>query len=268
VDVVALPGGFTGNTGGTEEGGREMGLLGESLEEITHQGRHGAVDTIGRSDLQWRHGKRTSLRSIKDAGMLHKRVGVLMKLRKKVVKRTITSVTNACRRSGWQDKHRIQAWAYGGYITKIVMDTFDFYVSLHQHLLQMADVDQAGWDYAHMELEHHIDELSTIRDTADYRLQALCMIYSYLRDGHNGGWYSTELHNKRNLVLLRGRQGGNDDFHCPKCGTSLHGGGRPCCPWKNCNDEQAQKHGQAAIRKLAYKTKGKAKKDDDEDEDP
>jgi hypothetical protein len=191
-----------------------------------------------------------------------------MKLRKKVVKRTITSVTNACCRSGWRDQHRIQAWAYGGYITKMVIGTFDFYVSLHQHLLQMADVDQAGWDYVQTELEHHTDELSTIRGTADYRLQALCMIYSYLLDGHNGGWYSTELQNKRNLVLLRGQQGGNDDFHCPKCGTFLHGGGRPCCPWKNCDDEQAQKHGQAAIRKLAYKTKGKAKKDDDKEEDP
>jgi hypothetical protein len=169
---------------------------------------------------------------LKDAGMLRKRIAVLMKLRMKVVKRTITSVTNACRRSGWRDQHRIQAWAYGGYITKMVIGTFDFYVSLHQHLLQMVDVNQAGWDYVHTELEHHTDELSIIRDTADYWLQALCMIYSYLQDGHNGGWYSMELQSKRNLVLLRGQQGGNDDFHCPKCGTFLHGGGHPVAPGK------------------------------------
>jgi hypothetical protein len=185
----------------------------------------------------------------------------------------VTSTTNACKRSGWTDDHRIQAWAYGGYLTKMVLDSFDLYVSLHQHLLQMADVERASWDYVQLEIEHHTEELATIRDTADYRLQALGMIYTYLRDNHNGGWYSSGLQNKRNIALLKGTSVEVASHGCPKCGTSLHSGGRGNCPWKNCKDEQAHQYGQAAIRKLSSGTgnkrerKGKNQKDDDTEDE-
>jgi hypothetical protein len=79
VDVVALPGGLSGSSIGTEDS-NEIGLIGEALEELTHQGRSGTVDTVGRADLQWRNGKRTSLRTIKNEDVLRKRFGILIKL--------------------------------------------------------------------------------------------------------------------------------------------------------------------------------------------
>jgi hypothetical protein len=156
VDVVALPDGLSGSSIGAEGGN------GEVLEELTHQGRSGTVDTVGRADLQWRNGKRTSLRTIKKEDTLRKRFGILIKLRHKVAKRMVTSTTNACKRSGWTDDHRIQAWAYGGYLTKMLLDSFDLYLSLHQHLLQMADVERATWDYVQLEIKHHTEEPATI----------------------------------------------------------------------------------------------------------
>jgi hypothetical protein len=256
VDVVAIPGGFSG--GIDESGSNEMALLGEAMEELVSQGRN-QMEGASKADLHWRSGKRTSLRQVKSLDALRKRIKVLLKLRDKVIKHTIIAVRNACKRGGWQDLERIEAWAHGGYITRITRDAMDYYLSLHQHLMGLL-IAGAPWDYVKMEQDHHVEELDLIRTTQDSRLQALCALYAYLRDGQSKNWHSDELQYKRNMDIFarEGGQGGDDlstlggsSGHCLKCGTSLHSGGKANCPWNGVSDAQAKKNANKVIRNMA-----------------
>jgi hypothetical protein len=265
VDVIAIPGGFTGGTDESE--GNEMALLGEAMEELVSQGRN-QMEGAAKADLHWRSGKRTSLRQVKSLDMLRKRVNVLLKLRDKVIKHTIIAVRNACKRGGWQDAERIEAWAHGGYITRITRDALDYYLSLHQHLMGLFSAG-APWDYVKMELDHHVEELDLIRSTADSRLQAILFLYAYLRDGQNKNWHSDSLQYKRNMdIFARHGEGvtpaatpgddvstlGSNSGHCPKCGTGLHSGGKANCPWNAMSDAQAKKNANKVIRNMANPT--------------
>jgi hypothetical protein len=254
-------------SGGVDEsGGNEMALLGEAMEELVSQGRS-QMEGAAKADLHWRSGKRTFLRQVKNLDSLRKRIKVLLKLRDKVIKHTIIAVRNACKRGGWQDSQRIEAWAHGGHITHITRDAMDYYLSLHQHLMRLL-IAGAPWDYVKMEQDHHVEELDLIRMTQDSRLQALCALYAYLRDGQGKNWHSDELQYKRNMdIFARQSEGGlptggpSNDIstlgssyasHCPKCGTNLHSGGKANCPWMGMSDTQAKKNAQKAIRNLVH----------------
>lgn len=269
IDVAALPGGFA--SGGVEEANdSELTFIGAALEEMAHQGRGGTVESVGRSDLQWRSQRKTTIRTIKDEKTLRKRCKTLMKLRDKVVSRMGKASISACRRSGWTDENRMEAWGYGGYMIRITLASFDYYVSLHNHWLELISIDEADFSYVAMEIDHHAEELEVIRDTSEYRLQCLCLIYSYLRDNHGSGWFSAALQSKRNMELLKGTGSVISDMSggaCIKCGTTLHTGGKQECPWKNAKDGDARRKGQEALRKLAGGWK-KLKKDEGDDDDP
>ena len=175
VDVVALPGGYHG---GVEEdsGGNDMALLGVAMQELVHQGRT-TTENAMKSDLNWRSSKRTSLKEIRSMEQLRKRIKVLLKLRSKCTKSMMRSVRNACKRGGWIDQGQLEAWAQGGHFTRIVRDTLDWYLSLHQHLMGLAITD-APWSYVQVEIDHHVEEMEVIRNTQDSRLQALCSLYA------------------------------------------------------------------------------------------
>ena len=94
---------------------------------------------------------------------------------------------NKCKQAGWIDPNFINAWSQGGYYTRLVRDTMDYWISLHQHFMSLAS-SGANYQYVWVEIQHHIDELDLIRQTQDSRLQAMCAIYAYLRDGHKSSW--------------------------------------------------------------------------------
>jgi hypothetical protein len=175
--------------------------------------------------------------------MLCKRVSVLLKLCDRIIKQTITLVRNACKQGGRQDPERIEAWAHGGYITRVTQDALDYNLSLHQHLMGLSS-SGAPWDYVNkMELDHYVEELGLIRATADSWLQAILFHCAYLRDGQNKNWHSDSLQHKRNMDVFSCHNEGTgisgDDAsnigsalsHCPKCSSNLHTGGRANCPW-------------------------------------
>jgi viroplasmin and RNaseH domain-containing protein len=260
VDIVAIPGGFYGGSGdNVDENHSDMTLLGEAMEELVNQGRS-QFEGSGKADLHWRSDKRTSLRNLKSLEQLRKRIKVLVKLRDKVVKVTIKAVRNACRRAGWVDIARVDAWSHGGFYTRIIRDSMDGYLSLHQHLLGLATSD-APWKYTQVEIEHHVEEMEIIRNTQDSRLQALCALYAYLRDGQDKNWHSNSLQYKRNMELYSKMSDGGsqasygDDgggVHvCEKCQTCLHKGSRNDCPWGHLGDDRAKKEGSRALRRLA-----------------
>jgi len=68
------------------------------------------------------------------------------------------AVRNACKRGGWLDQGEVEAWVQGGQYTRIVRDTMDWYLSLHQHLMGLATTE-APWSYVQIEIDHHVEEM-------------------------------------------------------------------------------------------------------------
>jgi hypothetical protein len=115
----------------------------------------------------------------------------------------------------------------------------DCYLSLHQHLLGLATSD-VPWEYTQVEINHHhVEEMEVIRNTCDSRLQCLCALYCYIRDGQVNNWHSNSLQYKHNMeVFSRVSDGGSVSsnveesggggysmYVCEKCKTCLHTGG-------------------------------------------
>jgi hypothetical protein len=262
VDVVALPGGFTGGT--DEKEGSDLAMMSAALEELVHQGRS-TTESSMKSDLQWRSDKRTGLRSVQDPTALGKRLKDLLKLRDRVIKNMIRATVNVLKRAGWSDMDAINAWAVGGYFTKMIRDSMDAWIALHQHLLGMATTENVPWDYVQVEISHHVEELELLRNTQDSRLQALCANYIYLRDGHAGSWHSTSLQYKRNAEIFskvaesdycrpfaEHAGGAVKSFPgCGHCGTILHTGGKLQCPWKKFSKKKAKVKANATLLALA-----------------
>jgi hypothetical protein len=263
IDVVALPGGFLQGVDSNEGG--DLAMMSQALEELVHQGRS-VVEGSSKSDLQWRSDKRTHLRTVKSGSVLVKRIKALLKLRGRVLKNTVKMVSNLLRRAGWNDPDLIDSWATSGFVSRIVRDSMDAWISLHQHLLGLSTTEGVPWSYIKVEIDHHVEELELIRNTQDSRLQALCSIYCYLRDSCSGNWYSTSLQYKRNTSLYcqatglcspggaLGFPGGGDAPQsanaCTHCGTTLHQGGKSSCPWRSRSKKQAKKASNQALRML------------------
>jgi hypothetical protein len=199
VDVVALPGGFTG--GNDEKEGSDLAMTSAALEELVQQGRSSNESTM-KSDLQWRSGKRTGLRSIKSLTDLTKRFKDLLKLCNCVIKNMIKATVNALKQASWTNMEAINAWDVRGYFMKMLCNTMDAWIALHQHLLGLAITENVPWAYVQVEINHHVEELELLRNAQDSRLQALCANYIYVRDGHAGSWLSTALQNKRNAEIF------------------------------------------------------------------
>jgi hypothetical protein len=117
VDVMALPGGFTG--GNEEKEGSDMAMMSAALAELVQQGRS-STENATKSELHWRSDKRIGLRYIKDLNTLIKRLKDLLKLRDRVLKNMIKATVNVLKRAGWTDMDAINAWGVGGYFTKLV----------------------------------------------------------------------------------------------------------------------------------------------------
>jgi hypothetical protein len=118
------------------------------------------------------------------------------------------------------------------------------------------------WSYVHTEIQHHVEEMSLKRSTADSQIQALVFLYCYLRDAHAVGWQSTSLQAQRNVELFSqecnpedsdceptNTQGTNMSLlTCQKCGTALHSGGMRNCPWGNLSNNKAKAAAAKSIR--------------------
>jgi hypothetical protein len=189
-DGVSLPGAYQPSVTEDESG---LALFAQSMAEMAH-GSKLDTEIFGWPDLNWRAAGRTSLRGINTEEKLRKRIQALIKLSQRVRKQTIRLMTNGLKKVGWTDEGAVQAWAHGGPVYRLVSDSLEYNMSLLQHLI-------GPWSYVQTEIDHHVDEMSTIRAVADTRLQVLVQLYCYLRDGHAGSWQSTSLQTQRNVEL-------------------------------------------------------------------
>ena len=154
-----------------------------------------------------------------------------------------------------------------GLITRISRDAMDFYVNLHFHLASQALEAQLrgydGWKFIKRDVLHHTEALEELRTLYDSRLQAMCAIYIYLRDGMKGGWHNASLQAARDLEMwtapaTRSRTPTiteteeEEALVCPKCGTNaIHGTNKANCPWKLASAKKAKAEAQKFIRNMA-----------------
>ena len=255
-DAVALPGMFCGMEDSDQSSSNEMTMLGEAMEELVNQKRHGG-EQLGRSDLHWRTDRRISLQNIKSLNDLFKRVTTLQKLEQKVRKRMLGVTGNACKYAGITDASKVHSWSNYGWLTTIVMRTLSYYIGLHQHLL--CNGQTSGWDYIQVEKDHFLEELRLIRHTADSRIHCICLQYALLRDGHKNNWFNSNIQQSRNLLAfghpsgalsMRAGTAPPSEGICPKCLTTLHGPNSDFCPWKNQSDENARKNAAQTLRSM------------------
>jgi hypothetical protein len=166
--------------------------------------------------------------------------------------------------AGFVDGACIDTWAYGGFVTRIVLVALNDYVSLHFHVLAQANSGM-HWSYIQAEIDFHVGKLSSPRGLYPTRTQALCAIAIYLRDGAARIWSSATLQRRRKLELYTlanrvgdggtGTSAGRTSI-CSRCLTALHGGSVAACPWWNDSDPIARQSGSQALLRLADPTTG------------
>jgi hypothetical protein len=255
VDVVAIPGMSAGGTSDSE-----ATIIGAALENLA--GTRQLADKGYRIDNQWTQAKRTSLRQVTSIEFLRERTNEVIAARDVVTAYLVRTTRATLREAGFVDSAFIDAWAHGGFVTRIVLRALDDYISLHFHLLIQAN-NGVPWSYIQPEIDFHVGKLSSPRGLYPTRTQALCAIAIYLRDGAARSWTSATLQNRRNVELYtlanRVGDGGTGTGAgrvsvCSKCLTALHSGSVSACPWRNRTDLIARQAGARALLRLADPT--------------
>jgi hypothetical protein len=128
---------------------------------------------------------------------------------------------------------------------RIVRDTLHLYVGLLTHLAGINNT--RGWSVCLPQLQHHAEKLGLLRGKYRHRVQLMCKVYIYLRDGQSKNWMSLKLQYAE-LTSLRAQVQGNGEtggivhgYGCSHCKSGLHGGGRTACPWKDKTSNEAKK---------------------------
>ena len=87
----------------------------------------------------------------------------------------------------------------------------------------------------------------------------ICKMYIYLREGQNKNWMSlklqsAEISSLRSQLGQQGEDGGTQGYNCSHCKSSLHGGGKGACPWKDKSSNEAKKSAAAFMVRMASGT--------------
>ena len=136
---------------------------------------------------------------------------------------------------------------------RIARDTLHSYMSLINHLAGVNNT--RGWEACQTQLQYHGGKLSQIRGKYRQRLQMICRVYTYLRDGQSRTWMSlklqeTEISNIRSQLSQPGVEAAQG-YSCSHCKSALHGGGRTSCPWVNKSASEAKKAANAFMARMA-----------------
>jgi len=126
-------------------------------------------------------------------------------------------------------------------------------MSLISHLAGVNNT--RGWEACQTQLQYHGGKLSQIRGKYRQRLQMVCRVYTYLRDGQSKTWMSlrlqeTEISNIRSRLSQPGVEA-TQGYNCSHCKSALHGGGRTSCPWINKPAAEAKKAANAFMARMA-----------------
>ena len=126
---------------------------------------------------------------------------------------------------------------------RIGRDTLHSYMSLLNHLSSISST--RGWEACGPHIRYHAEKIGGIRVRYRHRLQMICRMYIYLREGMNKNWMSLKLQSAEisslRTQLVHGGDSGTQGYNCSHCKSALHGGGKGSCPWKDKGSSDAKK---------------------------
>ena len=116
---------------------------------------------------------------------------------------------------------------------RIGRDTLHSVINLQNHLAGVNS--KIGLDVCSAQVKYHVETIGLIRGKYHNRLQIICKVYIYLRDGQYKNWMSLKLQHAE-LTSLRTQinqqhDGAGHGYTCSHCKSNLHGGGHAACPW-------------------------------------
>ncbi len=224
----------------------------------------------GQTDTQFKSAKRNTLATIKNAEDLQARIVELTECEEMVMENTLGNLVSVLRCGGVAEPLANHV-ARNCLILRISGDILKNFLRLHTHIKHISDT--RGWQCAVVIKEYYSKKLLEIRNTYSTRLSVLCHHYIFLRDSADKGFQSLRLQDTQLAVLLRnieskggssgsagGNTGGSDGQAggggqsgngCRYCGTQIHTGGKPECPWGHLSSKAAKAAAREALRELA-----------------
>ena len=206
---------------------------------------------VGSRDTGWRNKTRNALEYIKSRDGMNAAISYLLEEQHSILE-TCQGDMESVLINGHMDEDDATNIVTNSLALRISRDTLHSYMSLLNHLAGVANV--RGWEACASELNHHSTKLSLIRGKYRHRIQMVCRIYTYLRDGQSKGWISLRIQ-QNEIISLRAQMGQGDGaaqgYSCSHCKSGLHGGGRTSCPWVNKNSAEAKKAANAFMLRMS-----------------
>lgn len=258
LDAVSLP----GRSGVATETEDTASNIEASLAELAAIQRQEALQDDIRRDLKWNNASRNALRLVKNESDLRTMLEDVLQLQDRALKTVLTNQRTILLRLPWS-KEAVEAWSFGGYISRISRLSVTHYISFLHHLVLVSMKN--GWDLAKQEIDHYVKRFNLIRANSQARIVALCRVYVLLRDGAESSWRSNKLEAEKITYLYQQIQAAKDGAPskekeksvtskrgevCPRCGTTLHSVD-VTCPWSHLGKAKAQKEGRNALKALA-----------------
>ena len=235
--------------------------LGELVEVVTNFNNQDQERRGGASDTGWKHKHRNVLANVKSSTELN---GVLSYLQEEqhTILETCAGNMESILINGHVDSVIATEVIASSLAFRISRDTLNSYFNLLNHL---AGVNSTlGWARSMDQIKHHGTKLGLIRNKYRSRLQMVCKIYIYLREGQSKNWMSLNLHTAQLNYLSNLVASGNVATSgtsnpsnasptygpCSHCKTALHGGGKTNCPWKDTSATEARRRARQALISL------------------
>ena len=228
-----------------------LGDFVEAVTDLSHQqqGQRGGVRDTG-----WKGKTRNSLDYIKNSQDLNTALSYLMEEQHTIMETCqgdLESVLVSCARVDDETATNVVA---NSLALRIGRDTLHSYMSLLNHLSSISST--RGWEACNPHVRHHAEKIGLIRGKYRHRLQMICKVYIYLREGQSKNWMSLKLQNAeisslRNQLGQQGNDGGIQGYNCSHCKSALHGGGKGACPWKDKSSNEAKKAAAAFMVRMA-----------------
>jgi len=223
----------------------------------------------GQNDSQFKSARRNTLSTIRSPEDLQTRITELTGCEEMVMENTLGNLVSVLRCGGFEETVA-QYVSRNCLILRISGDLLKYFLRLHTHIKYVSD--NRGWPCAVIIKEYYAKKLLEVRNTYSTRLQVLCNHYILLRDSADKGFQSLRLQDTQLAALMTqmeaqspprekgggvegGGTGGSDGPKndgapsfggCRYCGSSLHNGGKPECPWADLSHKAAR----AAARKV------------------
>ena len=232
--------------------------IGELVEAVTGF-KHQEQEKLGGSnDTGWKHKNRNVLGSVKSSNDLNNVLSYLLEEQHTILETCAGNMESVLinARVGSDLATQMVASSLGFRISR---DTLHSYFSLLNHLAGVNST--SGWELCKEQLSHHSEKIGLIRNKYRSRLQMVCKIYIYLREGQSKNWMSLKLHTAQLNSLTKlittnnggGTSGGTNTTGygpCSHCKTTLHGGGKNSCPWKDESSAEAKKKAKKVLLQM------------------